>query len=89
MNKTAVQWLINQLEQKGDASVNVSIGRMQISIKEEEYIDLIKQALEKEKKQIRYAYEQGENDYECREEERYDKESLSEQYYNQTYNQNK
>ena len=45
--------------------------------------------LEKEKQQIRYAYEQGENDYECREEMRYDKEALSEQYYNQTYNQNK
>jgi desulfoferrodoxin (superoxide reductase-like protein) len=55
--KTAMKELIEKLEQKGDASVNVSIGRMQISIKEEEYIDLIEQALEKEKEQIKYVFE--------------------------------
>jgi len=51
--QTAVEWLIEQLEQKGDAWVNASIGRMQISIKEEEYIDLINQAKSMEKEQIK------------------------------------
>ena len=57
--QTAVEWLIEQLEQKGDASVNVSIGRMQISIKEEEYIDLINQAKAMEKELIKDAFEDG------------------------------
>lgn len=51
MKQTAVEWIVEQLEQKGDASVNVSIGRMQISIKEEDYIGLIKQGLEMEEQQ--------------------------------------
>ena len=42
--QTAVEWLINQLETKGDAWVNMSIDKIQISIKEEEYINLIQQA---------------------------------------------
>ena len=44
MIQTAVEWLIDQLEKKGDASVNMSIGRMQISIIEEDYVNLLEQA---------------------------------------------
>ena len=51
MEETAVEWLIDQLEKKGDASVNMSIGRMQISIIEEDYINLLEQAKEMEKQQ--------------------------------------
>jgi hypothetical protein len=76
--KTAMQELIEYVDSIW------SNGGWEQTIKEK-----AKELLKKEKEQIRYAYEQGENDYECREEERYDKESLSEQYYNQTYNQNK
>jgi hypothetical protein len=57
--QTAVEWLIDQLEQKGNASVNMSIGRMVISIKENEYIDLIQQAKEIKKQQIIDAYQNG------------------------------
>ena len=57
--QTAVEWFIEQLQQKGDAWVNVSIGRMQISIKEEEYIDLINQAKAMKKQQIIDAYKEG------------------------------
>ena len=39
---TVVEWLIDQLEKKGDASVNMSIGRMQISIIEEDYIKILR-----------------------------------------------
>lgn len=51
MKQTVVEWLIDQLEKKGDASVNMSIGRMQISIIEEDYINLLEQAKEMEKQQ--------------------------------------
>lgn len=49
MKQTAVEWLVDQLEKKGEASVNMSIGRMQISIIEEDYINLIEQAKEMER----------------------------------------
>ena len=56
MKQTAVKWLIDQLEKKGDASVNMSIGRMQISIIEEDYINLLEQAKEMERDEIVKAY---------------------------------
>ena len=56
MKQTAVKWLIDQLEKKGDASVNMSIGRMQISIIEEDYINLLEQAKEMEREEIVKAY---------------------------------
>jgi hypothetical protein len=60
MKQTAVEWLINQVEKQGDASVNVSIGRMQISIKEEDYLGLIEQSKEMEKQQQGYSEEEVE-----------------------------
>ena len=59
MIQTAVEWLIDQLEKKGDASVNMSIGRMQISIIEEDYVNLLEQAKEMEEQQIKTAYGSG------------------------------
>jgi len=58
MKQTAVEWLIDQLEKKGDASVNMSIGRMQISIIEEDYVNLLEQAKEIEKQQQGYSKEE-------------------------------
>lgn len=47
--QTAVEFLIDQLESKGKSWENVSIGRIQISIKVEDYLELQKQAKEMEK----------------------------------------
>ena len=63
LNKqTAVQWFIEQLEQKGDASENVSIRRIQISIDVSDYLELKRQAKEMEKEQIKDAYFIGGHD---------------------------
>ena len=58
---TVVEWLIDQLEKKGDASVNMSIGRMQISIIEEDYINLLEQAKEMQEQQQGYSEEEVED----------------------------
>jgi hypothetical protein len=70
--QTAVEWFINEIESKGDASENASIRRLQISIDISDYLELKRQAKQMEKEQIMRAY---------------DKVSMStpEQYYNQTY----
>jgi len=47
--KTAVEQFIEQLEQQGDSWENASIGRINISIKVEDYLKLIQQAKEMEK----------------------------------------
>lgn len=50
LNKmTAVEWFIEQLEQKGDAWENVSIRRVQISIDTSDYLELKRQAKQMEK----------------------------------------
>jgi hypothetical protein len=60
LNKqTAVQWFIEQLEQKGDASENLYVRRVQISIDTSDYLKLIRQAKQMEKEQIKDAYENG------------------------------
>ena len=80
---TAVQWFIEQLEQKGDASENVSIRRIQISVDVSDYLELKRQAKQMEKEQIQDAYENGVSDE--------NKSNLSglftnaEQYYKETY----
>ena len=48
---TAVEQFIEQLEEQGDSWENVSIGRIQISIKVEDYLELQRQAKEIEKEQ--------------------------------------
>lgn len=76
---TAVEEFIEQLEKQGDSWENVSIGRIQISIKVEDYLELQRQAKEMEKKQIVNAHFDGQ----CDETEGYPLE-IAEQYYNET-----
>jgi hypothetical protein len=61
MEKTAVELFIEQLEAQGESWENVSIGRIQISIKVEDYLKLIAQAKEMEKEQIANAFVDGRN----------------------------
>ena len=49
MKQTAVEKFIEQLESQGESWENVSIGRIQISIKVEDYLKLKEQAKEMEK----------------------------------------
>jgi hypothetical protein len=51
MKQTAVEQFIEQLEKQGESWENVSIGRIQISIKVEDYLKLKEQAKEMEKKE--------------------------------------
>ena len=83
---TAVEQFIEQLEQQGNSWENASIGRMNISIKIEDYLKLIEQAKEMEKEQIIDAYEQGIEDGYWHPENGYSNEFESaEQYYNETF----
>jgi hypothetical protein len=56
---TAVQWFIEQLEQKGDAWENVSIRRVQISIDTSDYLELKRQAKQMEKEKQKYFFDCG------------------------------
>ena len=78
---TAVQWFIEQLEQKGDASENVSIRRIQISVDVSDYLKLIRQAKQMEKDQIINAFWDGGANW--------DSEKTAEQHYNEKYGGNK
>jgi LmbE family N-acetylglucosaminyl deacetylase len=84
--QTAVQWFIEQLEEKGVAYENVSFRKIQISIDVSDYLDLKRQAKQMEKEQIENAYEIGFAD--AWDDARYDDEPTyigAEQYYEQTY----
>jgi phosphoribosylaminoimidazole (AIR) synthetase len=59
MKQTAVEKFIQQLEEQGQSWENVSVGRIQISIKVEDYFNLIKQAKQMEKQQIIDAFKYG------------------------------
>jgi hypothetical protein len=50
--QTAVKWLIQKIESKGDAWENASIKKIQISIDASEYAELKAQAKEMEKEQM-------------------------------------
>ncbi len=80
--QTAVEFLINQLESKGKSWENVSIGRIQISIKVEDYLELQKQAKEMEKQQIKKAFLKNDNSISIT-----DALENFEQYYNDTFKQ--
>ena len=79
MKQTAVEQFIEQLEQQGNSWENASIGRMNISIKIEDYLKLIEQAKEMEKEQIMDAHYFGYTD--CRSHNM----RTEEQYYNETF----
>ncbi len=57
--QTAVDWFIEQLEQKGDAWENVSIRRVQISIDTSDYLELKRQAKQMEKEKQKYFFDCG------------------------------
>jgi len=78
--QTAVQWFIEQLEQKGDASENLYVRRVQISIDTSDYLKLIRQAKQMEKEQIQDAWIATDNELQR---------ISAEQYYNETYGGNK
>jgi hypothetical protein len=81
LNKiTAVEWFIEQLEQKGDASENLYVRRVQISIDTSDYLKLIRQAKQMEKEQIQDAWIATDNELQR---------ISAEQYYNETYGGNK
>jgi NCAIR mutase (PurE)-related protein len=83
---TAVEQFIEQLEKQGDSWENVSIGRIQISIKVEDYLELQRQAKEMEKEQImrtaRQCYFEGVRKRSKTTEELIE---YAEQYYNETF----
>jgi spore coat protein CotH len=54
--QTAVEWLIQEIESKGDAWENASIKKIQISIDASEYAELKAQAKEMEKERIKDAF---------------------------------
>ena len=56
--QTAVQWFIEQLEQKGDAWENLYVRRVQISIDTSDYLKLIRQAKQMEKEQRQLSEEE-------------------------------
>lgn len=81
--KTAVEKFIEQLEKQGDSWENVSIGRIQISIKVEDYLELQRQAKAMEKEQIIDSWSIRNQDVIKSDGK------TSEQYYNETYGGNK
>ncbi len=63
LNKmTSVEWFIEQLEQKGDASENIGMRKVQISIDVSEYLELKRQAKQMGKEEIKDAYFIGGHD---------------------------
>jgi len=79
MKQTAVEKFIQQIEEQGESWENVSIGRIQISIKVEDYLDLIEQAKEMEKEQKANTWNNAINAVEK------DKWESFDQYYNETF----
>jgi hypothetical protein len=84
MKQTAVEQFIEQLEQQGNSWENASIGRMNISIKIEDYLKLIEQAKEMEKEQIINTYRDGRSDQQSEKPSRFYN-RMAEQYYNETF----
>jgi hypothetical protein len=84
--QSSVEWLIDQLEQKGDTWENASIRSLQISIDISDYFELKKQAKELHKQEIEDAFENGVDDeyeYHINVEARIRKKA--EKYYNETF----
>jgi hypothetical protein len=77
--QTAVEWLIEQLEEKGDLRETPSIRNIQLNIDTSDYLDLKRQAKEMEKQHIMDSHNQGYADgYR-------DNGNFSIDYYNETY----
>ena len=81
--QSSVEWLFDQLEEKGGAWENASIRRVEISIDVSEYLALKEQAKAMHKEEIEDAYDNGweiNND-----QHKFD----PIKYYNETYGGNK
>lgn len=78
--QTAVEWLMEQLEEKGDIRETPAIRIVQLNIDTSDYFDLKRQAKSIEKEQITDAYMMGSYDM-------IEKVFKPEQYYNETFNQ--
>jgi hypothetical protein len=83
--QTAVEWFIEQLEEKGDLRETPSIMNIQLNIDTTEYLDLKIQAKEMEKQKSINDFVAGNklDFYDGTEKE------CAEQYYNETYGGNK
>ena len=81
--QTAVEWLIEQLEEKGDLRETPSIRIVQLNIDTSDYLDLKRQAKKMHEQEIVNAWEKG-NHKEMRG-GKYLK-PLATQYYNETFN---
>ena len=83
MKQTAVEQFIEQLEQQGNSWENASIGRMNISIKIEDYLKLIEQAKQMEEEQHQKTWFESTTQFDNAAEMTYRKEFK--QYYNETF----
>jgi saccharopine dehydrogenase-like NADP-dependent oxidoreductase len=82
--QTAVEWLIQEIESKGDAWENASIKKIQISIDASEYAELKAQAKEMEKDKMENLWYAAISHGGCK---CYYEIMTFEQYYNETFNQ--
>jgi hypothetical protein len=62
MSQSSIEFLINQIEQQGDAWENASIHRIQISIDTSDYLMLKQQAKAMHKRECFSFYEKGADD---------------------------
>ncbi len=76
--KTAIEWLFEQLEEKGDLRETSSIRNIQLNIDTSDYLELKRQAKQMEKEQIIEAWIVSDNPLQRIE---------AEKYYNITYKQ--
>jgi hypothetical protein len=83
--KSSIDWLIEQLEEKGRAWENVSIRRLNISIDVSDYLKLKHQANAMHKEEIVESYREGRSDQQSKEIFYH---RNSEQYYNETFGGN-
>jgi len=81
--QTAVEWLIQEIESKGDAWENASIKKIQISIDASEYAELKAQAKEMEKDKMENLWHAAISHGGCK---CYDEIMTFEHYYNETFN---
>jgi hypothetical protein len=81
--QTAVEWLIQEIESKGDAWENASIKKIQISIDASEYAELKAQAKEMEKDKMENLWDAAISRGGCK---CYDEIMTFEEYYKETFN---
>ncbi len=81
--QTAVEWLIQEIESKGDAWENASIKKIQISIDASEYAELKAQAKEMEKDKMENLWHEAISHGGCK---CYDEIMTFEEYYKETFN---